>query len=89
MACGRPVVATRVEGNVEEVSDGVTGLLVPPAHDVDMATAVLELLGDDDRRAALGAAARRRAEQEFAIPAQVRQVAALYERLLDARGAGR
>jgi glycosyltransferase involved in cell wall biosynthesis len=88
MACGRTVVATRVEGNAEEVTDGVTGLLVPPAHDVDLATAVLELLGDDDRRRALGAAARRRAEEEFAIPAQVRRVAALYERLLEARGTG-
>ena len=27
MACGRTVVATRVEGNAEEVTDGVTGLL--------------------------------------------------------------
>jgi glycosyltransferase involved in cell wall biosynthesis len=83
MACGRAVVATRVEGNVEEVSDGVTGLLVTPASDVDLATAVLELLGNDERRKAFQTAGRRRAEDNFAISALVRQVSAVYERLLD------
>src|SRR5262249_56746103 len=39
MAAGRPVVATAVGGNTEVVTDGETGLLVPPANPAAIARA--------------------------------------------------
>jgi glycosyltransferase involved in cell wall biosynthesis len=56
-ACGRPVVATRASSLPEVVSDGETGLLVPPDDPAALAGAILRLLEDPDLRRGLGAAA--------------------------------
>ncbi len=65
MAAARPVVATAIGGTVDAVSDGETGLLVPASDPGALAHAVLELLGDRERMRAMGAAARRRVEDQF------------------------
>ncbi len=64
---GVPVVATSVGSVPEAVLADKTGLLVPPADADALASAMIELLGDPDRAAALAAAARSRAESEFDI----------------------
>jgi N-acetyl-alpha-D-glucosaminyl L-malate synthase BshA len=46
MACGAPVVATRVGGIPEVVEDGVTGILEPPGSVEAMARRAVELLRD-------------------------------------------
>ncbi|WP_435747075.1 glycosyltransferase family 4 protein [Nocardioides sp. SYSU DS0663] len=58
MACGRPVVGSRVGGIPHVVRDGVDGVLVPPGDAAALASALVGLLRDDDRREALGAAGR-------------------------------
>jgi glycosyltransferase involved in cell wall biosynthesis len=60
MAVGTPVVATRVNGLPEVVSDGVTGRLVAPGDPVRPAEAVVEVLG---RRLQMGIAARQHARR--------------------------
>lgn len=65
MACGLPVVATRIAGCEDLVEDGATGLLVPPGNPAALAQAIAQLAADPARRAAMGAAARRRAESRF------------------------
>lgn len=60
MAAGTPVVATRVDGLPELVTDGVTGALVDPGDTAALAVAVLRVLDD---RAAMSAAARAAAER--------------------------
>jgi glycosyltransferase involved in cell wall biosynthesis len=80
MACGRAVVATRAGGIPEAVADGVTGLLVPPQDESALAGAVLELLRDPDRRAALGAAGRTHVERDFSVERMVQDTLGVYER---------
>jgi glycosyltransferase involved in cell wall biosynthesis len=81
-ACGLPIVATDIRGCRQVVDDGVTGLLVPP-HDADALTAALtELVRDQPRGAAMGAAARMKAEAEFDDRTQVQLTLATYRRLL-------
>jgi glycosyltransferase involved in cell wall biosynthesis len=80
-ACGLPCVGTRTGGIVDVIEDGRTGLLVPPA-DVDALAAALEaLLGDPDRRAALGAGARERVVERFDVERSVDRYHALFQEL--------
>lgn len=65
MAAGLPVVAARVGALDELVEDGVTGFLVPPADDAALLAALRRLLDDPERRRAMGAAGRARAEAMF------------------------
>ena len=77
MACGVPVVASAVGGQVDSVVDGVTGVHVPPRDPAALAAALCELLGDPERRATLGAAGARRARRLYGfdrIAAATRQV---------------
>ena len=65
MASGLPVVTTNVGALTEEIDDGVTGFVVPPA-DVDaLAQATLRIVKNPALRRQLGLAARRTAEQRF------------------------
>jgi glycosyltransferase involved in cell wall biosynthesis len=58
MAHGRPVVASAVGGLLDLVIDGETGIRVPPREPAALRAAIDRLLGDDDLRHRLGAAAR-------------------------------
>jgi glycosyltransferase involved in cell wall biosynthesis len=84
MAAGLPVVATAVAGNPEAVEDGVTGLLVPPESASALATALVSLLADPERRRLMGEAGRRRAAERFAIAQVVDLHLALLRRLVAA-----
>jgi glycosyltransferase involved in cell wall biosynthesis len=66
MACGVPVVASAVGGQIDSVVNGVTGAHVPPRDPAALAAALEELLGHPERRAALGAAGVQRARRRFA-----------------------
>lgn len=82
MAAGKPVVATRVGGNPELVTEGVTGLLAPPADPDALADAILSLLRDPDAARAMGSAARERVVREFTVAAMVQKHERLYERMM-------
>jgi glycosyltransferase involved in cell wall biosynthesis len=68
MAAGLPVVGTETGGIPELLRDGA-GILVPPGNPEALADALQELAGDVSLRARLGAAGRRRIEEEFAVDA--------------------
>jgi len=80
MACGTPVIASRVGGLQTTVEDGVTGLLVP-AGDVDALAESLKLiLLDRELRARLGVNARQKA-QSYTWRSVADHVLRLYESL--------
>ena len=78
MAAGLPVVASDVDGVGEAVVHERTGLLVPPGDPERLAAAIAELAADPARRAALGAAGRRRYEESFTPQTMVERMEALY-----------
>lgn len=59
-ACGKPVIASRLGGLVEAVSDK-SGLFVAPGDRRALGEALEEMVGDADRRAEMGVAARQHA----------------------------
>jgi glycosyltransferase involved in cell wall biosynthesis len=65
MLAGLPVIATDIRGPREQVVDGRTGLLVPPASVAPLAAALTRLGDDPALRAAMGAAGRARALDLF------------------------
>ncbi len=69
MSCGVPVVATSVGGNPEVVTQGVTGLLVPPSDPQKMANAVEKIITDSRLRDSMGEKAREIAVNSYSINA--------------------
>ncbi|MBI5015003.1 MAG: glycosyltransferase family 4 protein [Deltaproteobacteria bacterium] len=81
MACGVPVVGTRVGGLAEVVDDGVTGFLVPPDDPAALAEALEALVTDPARAAAMGRAGRERVLRLFTLARHIDEMAELFERL--------
>jgi len=75
MAAGLPVVSTPVGGIPEAIVSGLNGLLVPGNDVRALASALAGLLGDDDARRRLGAAARETALRRFDLRASARRLA--------------
>jgi starch synthase len=82
MACETAVVASRVGGIPEVVSDGVTGLLVPPDDPASLSDALNVLLRDPARAEAMGRAGRQVAVTEFSWDTVAAQTVALYAELV-------
>jgi glycosyltransferase involved in cell wall biosynthesis len=78
MACGLPVVATRVDGTPEAVVHGESGLLVDPADPRRLADALVRVLSNARLRNRLGRAARKRVETRFGLDAQITEFLELY-----------
>jgi glycosyltransferase involved in cell wall biosynthesis len=79
-ACATPVVASDIDGYRQVMTDE-TGVLVPPGEPEALAQAVVDLLGDEPRRQAMGTAARRVAEERYSWDEIGRRLAAIYEEL--------
>ena len=58
MACGLPVVASRIGGIPETMDDGITGILVKPGDVEELAQAIIRLARDQGLRQRMGAAGR-------------------------------
>lgn len=65
MAAGGAIVASRVAGIPDVVTDGVEGVLVPPGEPAPLREALLRLATDSSRRAALGGAAAARVHRDL------------------------
>jgi N-acetyl-alpha-D-glucosaminyl L-malate synthase BshA len=82
LACGVPVIASRVGGLPEVVEDGVCGFLHPPGAVAEMAQSALRLLADHALHARMAAAARARAMDHFRLEPAVDRYEAAYRRVL-------
>jgi glycosyltransferase involved in cell wall biosynthesis len=81
-AMGIPTLVTDIRGCREAVDHGDNGLMFPVGDADALARALIELLGDEGRRAQMGAAGRRIAEERFDEQRVFDRVLSEYERLL-------
>ncbi len=81
-ACGLPVIATRVGGNVELVAEGQTGALLEPSNPVQLAQVLRSYLDDPVRCRREGAAARAGIKSAHSIESMAAGYRAVYDRVL-------
>ena len=84
MACGRPLVASRVAGIPEVVRDGENGLLVEEKDPGQLAEAIARLLGSPDLAQRFGEANRAKIEQELTWRSVAERFVEVYEQALAA-----
>jgi len=81
LAAGLPVIATRVGGFPEIVTDGTNGRLVPPNDVEALADAILALGRNVDERRRLAQAGRETMRQRFQVPEFLHEMDCLYTEL--------
>lgn len=82
MACGVPVVVSKVSDNCHIVRDRHVGYVVPLGDEQTLANRVCTLLLDESARRVMGRAAREWVAQEFSITIAVRKTERIYVELL-------
>ena len=86
MAAGCAVVATRVGGLPDLIDDGRTGTLVPTDDPLALASAIGQVLTDQEGSGLMRAAARADVQQRFMATRLVADMQELYLELLAAKG---
>lgn len=81
LACGRPVIASAVGGQLDSVEHGVNGVLVPARDTHALHEALRKVLLDPRCRAALASAARPRTLDRFGWPRVTEALLAAYDRV--------
>jgi glycosyltransferase involved in cell wall biosynthesis len=82
MSCGIPSIATDVEGSSELITDGETGLLVPPRNPKRLAEVILMLLEEEEMRKRIGINARRHVVDNYDWEIITNSVEKVYEKCI-------
>ena len=83
LACGKPVVATRVGGIPEIIESEEYGIMIPAKNPSAMVEAVEKLIQNKSLRHKMGRRARHRAQNYFSDANHVGQVVEIYKRVLN------
>ncbi|NOG84384.1 MAG: glycosyltransferase family 4 protein [Planctomycetes bacterium] len=82
MSHGKPIIATKVGGIPEIVTDGVNGILVPPCNPDALVSALETLLKNKEKREQMGFHGKRICNESFGSKAMVNKIELLYDELL-------
>ena len=84
MRAGLPIVASRVGGIPEALTDGETALLVPSKDPAALAAAVIEMLSSSEKRLAFGRANQERWRRDFRLATMIDRVERYFAAMLTA-----
>ena len=85
LACNLPVICTELGTGTSYVNrHEETGLVVPPKDPAALSAAINRLLADSNLRRQMGAAGRKRVQDEFALPMMIRKTVSFYKEALSA-----
>ncbi len=82
MSMGKPVIASRIGGLIDVVSDGETGFLVEPGDSDKLAQAILKIVKNPTLAFRLGENGRERVKKLFTMEHNAAEVQEIYERML-------
>jgi len=82
MAVGKPVVASSLGGPIEQIEDGISGLLVEPENPSALADAICHLLQNETERKRLGENAAKRVQSAFSSEIFFKKITNLYDDLI-------
>ena len=85
MALGKPVIASRLAGMPEQVSEGKTGFLVSPLNAEQLAVAITELCNNAPLREQMGQAAVNKFQNFFTAEVAVKNYLTLYNSLIEVK----
>lgn len=83
MACGKPVVASRVGIVSEIIDEGINGLIAEPADIQSFVDKIKLLLFYPEKRSVLGSEAKKKIERDFTIDKFVSDIEKLYFQIVD------
>ena len=83
MACGKPVIGSRVGGICDVINDGVNGYLVKPKDVHAIADKILYLYEHQEEAREMGRMGRKIVEERFDINRKIDRILSLYEELLE------
>jgi glycosyltransferase involved in cell wall biosynthesis len=83
MACGKPVIASRVGGLPDQVIDSYNGFLVPPRDPRALADKILYLLENPSEARRMGLNGRKLAVERFDLEKRIDKVVRLYKELVE------
>jgi teichuronic acid biosynthesis glycosyltransferase TuaC len=83
MACGLPVVATAVGGLPDAVGDCDGVILVPPENIDELEKAIVKIINDDQLRANMRIAARKKAEENFGAKRNARLILDYLQKIIE------
>ncbi len=82
MAMGKPVIATAIGGSLDQVVDGQTGYLVPPADPAALAEKIRVLIQDPELRRRMGEAGTERVRMHFGVQRMLEKLETIYSEVL-------
>ena len=83
MACGLPVVITDYGNNREWVEDGINGFVVPLRNPEALASKIIYLLHNEEKRGKFGQANRQTIEQRMNQEKEMGRMEKLYNELIE------
>jgi glycosyltransferase involved in cell wall biosynthesis len=81
MAMEKPIVTTAIDGIMEQITDGVEGLLIVPKSPLAIAQAVKHLVDDPGYARSLGINARKKVVRDFSVRKMITETIKVYEKL--------
>lgn len=82
MSAGKPVIGTRLNGIPDLIHDGKNGYLVPPTDSQELASAIIRILSQEEKRVEMGKYSKFLAETEYSLSTFANHTAEIYLRLL-------
>jgi len=85
MACGKPVIGTKVGGIPDQIVDGYNGFLVQPKNSSEIAEKIMWLIDNPEEAKRMGLNGRKIVEEKFDINKRIEKIISLYRELLSDR----